>query len=443
MPDSRPRVQPAPTPVTKILYLMAKEAKNWKSLSGIRSPKYWLTPASCNVEPAIFLDQSGEKPVGASEINKLLGKDQAKLILGSNSKVYMPEELSRLFSWRPTPLRRLRNLEKVVGAKIPILIKEEYSSPTGSYKLNTALPQVFAAKSDGAAEIVSETGAGHWANALTYAASQLSLSATVFATEAALAKATGLERIANLRGSKIIVSRKTNVDANKRTNGLRGAISSAISYAKARVNRRYAMGCLLDHVVAHQSIIGIELLNQLNKLGMMPATIVGVAGGGSNLAGTALAFLHSNSKCRIVAVEDKNSASLTRGKLGIWPIDADGMLFARMYCLKQFIGTGPNALGLRYTGVAPVLSRLYEQGLVETEICSFSQAVFAGRLLARHEGIIVAIESAYALSKAIQLSQAGGRKQKIAAIVSIMTGDGRWDLSTYCSTRIRMSDTIL
>jgi tryptophan synthase beta chain len=347
--------------------------------------------------------------------------------------------------WRPSPLFRAHRLEKALGTPARIYYKYEGVSPAGSHKPNTAVPQAYYNAQEGIKKLVTETGAGQWGTALAFACALYDMECEVFQVGASFdAKPFRKLMIEAFGGtvhrspSQLTEVGKMLASDPKNLNGSLGiAISEAVEVAVQDPQTRYALGSVLNHVLMHQTIIGEEALLQMAKAGDTPTLIVGCTGGGSNFGGLAFPFLREKMagkiSPRILAAEPASCPSLTRGTYAYDFGDTAGMTpLMKMHTLgKDFIPDPIHAGGLRYHGMAPLISHIYELGLMDAQAVAQTECFSAAVQFARTEGIVPAPEPTHAIAIAIQEALKAKETGEETVILTALCGHGHFDLAAY------------
>ena len=351
-------------------------------------------------------------------------------------------DLYRLY--RPTPLRRATRLEEYLKTPARIYYKDESVSPSGSHKLNTALAQAYYNHKEKIKVITTETGAGQWGSALSYACYNFKLKCRVYMVKVSYEQKPYRKVLMNIWRAEVFPSPSSRTRAGREilkkfphsAGSLGIAISEAVEEAKKRKDTNYALGSVLNHVLLHQTIIGLEAKEQLKRLGERPDFIIGCVGGGSNYAGLAFPFVKDylkGEKIEFIAVEPRACPTLTRGKYLYDFGDAARMTpLILMYTLgHNFIPSPIHAGGLRYHGMAPLLSFLKEQRIIKAKAYYQNEVFQAAVLFAQLEGKIPAPETAHAIKAAIDKAKAARRQKKEAVILFNYSGHGHFDLSSY------------
>ncbi|HNT54646.1 MAG TPA: TrpB-like pyridoxal phosphate-dependent enzyme [Anaerolineaceae bacterium] len=359
----------------------------------------------------------------------------------------IPAEVREIYKlWRPTPLLRARRLEQFLDTPAHIYYKYEGVSPSGSHKSNTAVAQAFYNKIDGTRGLTTETGAGQWGSALAMACQFFGLDLEVFMVSSSYQQKPYRRALMQTYGAQVFASPSHRTASgrqilavNTHTNGSLGiAISEAVEVAiNSKGMKKYGLGSVLNHVLLHQTVIGEEALKQMDLAGEYPDVVIGCVGGGSNFAGIAFPFLRHNlrdgQRTRLLAVEPTATPSLTQGTYAYDFGDTAGMTpVMKMYTLgHDFMPPAIHAGGLRYHGMAPIISGLYDAGLVEA-VAVQQRAVFEAALMFnRSEGILPAPESAHAIRAAIDEALVAREAGDKRIILFNLSGHGHFDLSAY------------
>ena len=386
------------------------------------------------------------QPIGPDDLAPLFPMDLIMQEVSTDSYIDIPGEVLDVYRlWRPSPLFRAHRLEKALGTPARIYYKYEGVSPAGSHKPNTAVPQVFYNARAGVKKITTETGAGQWGTALAFACQIFGVECEVWQVRASYDAKPYRRTMMEVYGARVhpspsdlTASGRTILAADPASPGSLGiAISEAVEVAAQDPNTRYALGSVLNHVLLHQTIIGEEALLQLAKVGETPDLIVGCIGGGSNFAGLSFPFLREKLRGKmspgIRAVEPAACPSLTKGvyaydfgdTLGLTPL-------VKMHTLgHDFIPDPIHAGGLRYHGMSPLISHIYELGLMEAISKPQSECFEAGVLFARTEGILPAPEPTHAIAAAIDEALRCKQTGKEKVILMALCGHGHLDLGAY------------
>lgn len=383
-----------------------------------------------------LLDPATREPVEPSDMEKVFPAGFVEQEFSRERFLPIPDEVRELYAtYRPTTLRRCPRFEQAIGAKAEIYVKNEGESHTGAHKLNSALMQAYFAREEGTREITTETGAGQWGTAVSLACALFGLQATVFMTRCTHDQKPMRPAFIRLYGgevhpspSRLTESGRAYPEDHSGTLGI--AISEAMEYAVAR-GAKYVLGSVLNAVLAHQTVIGQEARKQLPR----PDVVVGCVGGGSNFAGLAFPYMRdefrSRTDRRYIAVEPTTCQSLGEGEYRYDSGDTAGLTpLLRMFTLgSDFMPPPIYTGGLRYHGVAPAVSALYQQGLIEQQSVQEKEAFEFGRLFARTEGILPAPESAHAVAAAARearLPENEGKK-----VLFNLSGHGLLSLPAY------------
>lgn len=411
-------------------------------------PKYWYNVrADMKNKPAPLLNPGTLQPMKAEELEGVFCKELVQQELDNeNRNIEIPEEIREYYKmFRPSPLMRAYNLEKQLGTPAKIYYKFEGNNTSGSHKLNSAIAQAYYAKKQGLKGVTTETGAGQWGTALSMACSYFGLDCKVFMVKVSYEQKPFRREVMRTYGAAVTpspsdttnVGRKMLQEFPNTTGSLGCAISEAVEVAVSTEGYRYVLGSVLNQVLLHQSIIGVETKIALDKYGIKPDIIIGCAGGGSNLGGLIAPFmgekLRGEADYRIIAVEPASCPSFTRGKY-VYDFCDTGMVcpLAKMYTLGNGFIPAPNhAGGLRYHGMSSVLSQLYDDGLMEARSVEQTQVFAAAEQFARTEGILPAPESSHAIRAAIDEALKCKETGEDKTIVFGLTGTGYFDMVAY------------
>lgn len=409
-------------------------------------PRYWynvLADLPFKLDPP--LDPETKKPVSPEKLAVIFPRPLIEQEVSDERFIAIPEPVLREYAvYRPTPLIRATFLEEYLQTPARIYYKYEGVSPTGSHKPNTALAQAYYNKIDGVKRLVTETGAGQWGSALAYAGAKFGLEVKVFMVKVSFHQKPMRKYMMNLYGANVTPSpsEETNfgrqvLSSDPENPGSLGiAISEALEVALSDARTKYSLGSVLNHVLLHQTVIGLELKRQLELIGEKVDVIFGCHGGGSNFAGTILPFVPdrlSGRNIRFVACEPSACPSLTKGRYEYDHGDTAGLTpLLKMYTLgKDFIPPRIHAGGLRYHGSAPIVARLVKEGLVEAEAFDQEEVFEAAKLFARVEGIVPAPESAHAIAGVLREAQKAKEERIEEVIVFTLSGHGLLDLTAY------------
>ena len=363
--------------------------------------------------------------------------------------IAIPQEVREIYRlWRPSPLCRAVRLEQALGTPAKIFFKYEGVSPAGSHKPNSAVPQAFYNKQAGITRLTTETGAGQWGSSLAFAGQMFGLEVRIYMVKVSYDQKPYRRLMMQTWGAEVFASPSPHTETGRRLlaenpdnpGSLGIAISEAVEEAAGRADTNYTLGSVLNHVVLHQSIIGLEAKKQLDKVGLYPDVVIGPCGGGSSFAGIAFPFLADKAAgdkraatLRCVAVEPTSCPTLTKGQYAYDFGDASGFTpLMKMYTLgHDFMPPGIHAGGLRYHGDSPLVSNLLHAGLIEAAAVPQLATFDAGVQFARAEGIIPAPESCHAIRQAIDEALACKATGEAKTILFNLTGHGHFDMSSY------------
>ena len=424
---------------------MSKQTKYL--LSEDQMPRHWYNIQADLPQAAPAVLHPGTlQPVGPADLAPLFPMDLILQEVSQERYIDIPEPVRDVFRlWRPAPLYRAHGLERALGTPAKIFYKYEGVSPAGSHKPNTAVPQAFYNAQSGTKRLVTETGAGQWGTSLSFAGSLFGLQVEVFQVRISYDQKPYRRAVMETYGARCVASPSTEtaygrsvLAKNPNHPGSLGiAISEAVELAVQRDDTKYALGSVLNHVLLHQTIIGLEAIEQMKMADTWPNVVIGCAGGGSNFAGIAFPFighgLRGGEKSRILAVEPAACPSLTRGTYAYDFGDTAGMTpLSKMHTLgSQFTPPGFHAGGLRYHGMAPLMSHCKELGLLEAVAYNQVECFEAGVLFARNEGIVPAPESNHAIKGAIEEALRCKREGKAETILFCLSGHGHFDMASY------------
>lgn len=411
-------------------------------------PRFWYNiNADSPVTPAPVLNPMTMEPVTPDFLSVLFPMEIILQEISTERYIEIPEEVREMYKlWRPTPLIRARRLEKALGTPAHIYYKYEGVSPSGSHKSNTALAQAFYNKISGTRALTTETGAGQWGSALSMAAKTFDLDLEVYMVKVSYEQKPYRRILMETYGAQVFASPTDRTQAGRAilaqdpnsTGSLGIAISEAVEVAAASNGaKKYSLGSVLNHVLLHQSVIGEECLKQMDMAGEYPDVVIGCVGGGSNFAGIAFPFLRENlregQRTRLLAVEPAATPSLTRGVYAFDYGDTARMApIVKMYTLgHDFIPAAIHAGGLRYHGMSPTISALYDAGLIQATSVRQREVFEAAVLFAQTEGNLPAPESAHAIRAAIDEALDAKQKGEKRVILFNLSGHGHFDLSAY------------
>lgn len=386
------------------------------------------------------------QPVGPADLAPLFPMDLILQEVSSDSYIDIPGEVLDVYrTWRPSPMFRARRLEKLLDTPARIYYKYEGVSPAGSHKTNTSVPQAYYNKKAGIKKLTTETGAGQWGTALSFACALFGLECEVWQVGGSYDMKPYRRLMMEVFGAKVHRSpsqlteagRKLSQDPKNMSGSLGIAISEAVEAAVQDPSVAYALGSVLNHVLLHQTIIGEEALKQLAKVGETPDLLVGCTGGGSNFSGLSFPFIREKLKGKmnpeIRAVEPASCPSLTRGTYAYDFGDTAGMTpLMKMHTLgHDFIPDPIHAGGLRYHGMAPLVSHIYELGMMTATTVGQKECFSAAVKFARTEGIVPAPEPTHAIAVAIQEALKAKETGEEKVILTALCGHGHFDLAAY------------
>ncbi len=417
-------------------------------LSENEIPTAWYNlRADMKNKPAPLLNPGTGQPLTAEEMSGIFCEELVKQELDNDTAYYpIPQEIQDFYKmYRPSPLVRAYCLEEKLGTPAKIYYKFEGNNTSGSHKLNSAAAQAYYAKQQGLKGVTTETGAGQWGTALSMACSYYNLDCKVFMVKISYEQKPFRREVMRTYGASVTPSPSTETAVGKKilaehpgtTGSLGCAISEAVEVAVSNPGYRYVLGSVLNQVLLHQSVIGLEAKAALDKYGVKPDIIIGCAGGGSNLGGLIAPFmgekLRGEADYRIIAVEPASCPSFTRGKFAYDFCDT-GMIcpLAKMYTLGSgFIPSPNHAGGLRFHGMSTILSQLYHDGYMEARAVEQTSVFEAAEIFARVEGILPAPESSHAIKAAIDEALKCKETGEEKTILFGLTGTGYFDLMAY------------
>jgi len=397
------------------------------------------------VPPA--LNPGTGQPLSPADLEPLFPMQLIEQEVSQERWIDIPEEVRSIYrQWRPTPLYRARRLEKALDTPAKIYYKYEGVSPAGSHKPNTAIPQAYYNKKAGVKRLTTETGAGQWGSSLSLAGTFFDLEIVVYMVKVSYHQKPYRRALMEAYGARVIASPSNETEAGRKvlreypdTNGSLGiAISEAVEVAAQDEHTKYALGSVLNHVLLHQTIIGQEVITQMELAGDYPDIVVGCTGGGSNFAGIAFPFMGAHLRgekdnIKFVAVEPAACPTLTKGKYAYDYGDIACLTpLVKMHTLgSSFVPQGIHAGGLRYHGMSPLLSHIVELGLVETRAETQLGCFAAGLTFARAEGILPAPEANHAVKGAIDEALRCKEEGVGKTILFNLCGHGHFDMQAY------------
>lgn len=398
-------------------------------------------------KPMPLLNPQTKEPLKEEDLYPLFAKELAHQEMNTtDSYIDIPEPVREQYkNWRPTPLVRAFGLEKALDTPAHIYFKNESVSPVGSHKLNSALAQAYYNKIDGTTNITTETGAGQWGASLAYAAKAFGLELAVYMVKVSYEQKPYRRSMMQAFGAQVIASPSMSTKAGRKIltehpthqGSLGTAISEAVELCMQTPNCKYTLGSVLNHVILHQTVIGLEAEKQMEMAGEYPDVVIGCFGGGSNFSGISLPFLgnqlRGGNKVRIIAAEPASCPKLSKGKFTYDFGDEAGYTpLLPMYTLgHNFMPSNIHAGGLRYHGAGAIPSQLMKDGLIESVAINQLTSFEAGTLFAQVEGIIPAPESAHAIAAAINEAIAARESGEKKVILFNLSGHGLIDMASY------------
>lgn len=411
-------------------------------------PKAWYNMrADMKNKPAPLLNPATHQPMTAEELSGVFCSELVQQELDNHTRdIEIPEDIRNFYKmYRPSPLVRAYCLEEKLGTPAKIYYKFEGNNTSGSHKLNSAIAQAYYAKKQGLKGVTTETGAGQWGTALSMACSYFGLDCKVYMVKCSYEQKPFRREVMRTYGASVTPSPSTETEVGRKilaehpgtTGSLGCAISEAVETAVTNEGYRYVLGSVLNQVLLHQSVIGLETKTAMDKYNIKPDIIIGSAGGGSNLGGLIAPFmgekLRGDADYRIIAVEPASCPSFTRGVYAYDFCDT-GMVcpLAKMYTLgSDFIPSANHAGGLRYHGMSSILSQLYDDGFMEAVSVKQTDVFQAAEEFARVEGILPAPESAHAIRVAIDEAMKCKETGEEKTILFGLTGTGYFDMVAY------------
>ncbi len=412
-----------------------------------RIPKAWYNIAADLPQPAPPVLHPGTgQPIGPGDLAPLFPMELIKQVVSQDREIEIPEPVREAYRmYRPSPLFRAHRLEKALDTPAHIYYKYEGGSPSGSHKPNTAIPQAYYNKAEGVTRLATETGAGQWGSALAFAGAAFGLEVKVYMVRASYDQKPYRRFLMETYGASVVASpsldtsygRKLLGETPDNTGSLGIAISEAIEDTVTHPGTKYSLGSVFDFVLLHQTVIGLETIEQMELAGEEPDTIIACAGGGSNFAGLAFPWLgrtfRGGRKYQVIAVEPEAAPSLTRGEYAYDFGDTAQMTpLIKMHTLgHDFIPDPIHAGGLRYHGMSPLVSLLKENGHIEARAVHQRSSFAAGVQFARTEGILPAPEPTHAIRAAIDEALAAKASGEKKVILFNLCGHGHFDLAAY------------
>ena len=417
-------------------------------LSENELPEAWYNVrADMKHKPAPLLNPATHKPMSFDDLRPVFCDELVRQELNdSDAWIPIPQEIREFYRmYRPSPLVRAYCLEKKLGTPAKIYYKFEGNNTSGSHKLNSAIAQAYYAKQQGLRGVTTETGAGQWGTALSMACSYFGLDCQVYMVKVSYEQKPFRREVMRTYGAKVTPSPSESTEVGRKilaefpgTGGSLGcAISEAVEAATKQNGYRYVLGSVLNQVLLHQTVIGLETMTAMDKYGVKPDIIIGCAGGGSNLGGLISPFmgrkLRGEADYRFIAVEPASCPSLTRGKFVYDFCDTGHVCpLAKMYTLgSEFIPSPNHAGGLRYHGMSSILSQLYDDKLMEARTVEQTEVFRAAQEFARVEGILPAPESSHAIKVALDEAKKCTETGEAKTILFGLTGTGYFDMYAY------------
>ena len=412
-----------------------------------RIPRAWYNiVADLPKPPAAVLHPGTGQPIGPADLAAIFPMSLILQEVATEREIEIPQPVRDVYKlWRPAPLHRAVRLERALDTPARIFYKYEGASPAGSHKPNTAVAQAFYNREAGITKLSTETGAGQWGSSLAFAGALFGLEVKVYMVKVSYQQKPYRRALMETYGATCIPSPSTETEsgrailaADPNSPGSLGiAISEAVEVAAQNADTNYALGSVLNHVLLHQTVIGIEAIEQMDLAGFWPDVVIACAGGGSNFAGLAFPFigkkLREGTDVRVVAVEPAACPTLTRGTFAYDFGDTAHLTpLVKMHTLgSQFVPPGFHAGGLRYHGMAPLVSHLKELGLIEARAVHQTPCFEAGVAFARAEGIVPAPESTHAVRVAIDEALAAKAEGRARTILFNLSGHGHFDMQAY------------
>jgi tryptophan synthase beta chain len=416
-------------------------------MSEERIPRAWYNiAADLPAPPPPVLHPGTGKPIGPDDLSPLFPMALIGQEVSTERAIEIPDPVREIYRlWRPTPLYRARRLEQKLGTKARIFYKYEGVSPAGSHKPNTAVAQAFYNKQQGVAKLTTETGAGQWGSALAFAGAVFGLEVKIYMVRVSYDQKPYRRALMETYGAKCVPSPSKETASGRAIlaehpdspGSLGIAISEAVEVAAQSADTKYSLGSVLNHVLLHQTVIGIEAIEQMEAADAYPDVVIGCAGGGSNFAGIAFPFLGKKLRekrdVRVIAVEPAACPSMTRGRYAFDFGDTAHLApVAKMYTLgSAFIPPGFHAGGLRYHGMSPMVSHCLALGLIEARAYHQTPCFEAGVMFARAEGIVPAPESCHAVRAAVDEALKAREEGKSPTILFNLSGHGHFDMQAY------------
>jgi len=410
-------------------------------------PKTWYNIAADLPKPlAPPLHPGTLKPIGPDDLAPLFPMALIGQEVSQEREIEIPEPVRNIYKqWRPSPLFRAKKLETTLDTPVKIYYKYEGVSPTGSHKPNTAVAQAFYNKEEGTKKIVTETGAGQWGSSLAFACSLFKIDLDVYMVKVSFEQKPYRKMLMQTYGARCVASPSNETNTGKailkkdpnNPGSLGIAISEAIEMAAQKDTTKYSLGSVLNHVLMHQTVVGNEAMMQMEMAGDYPDILVGCTGGGSNFSGLAFPFIgkkfRDNQNIKVIACEPRSCPSLTKGKY-VYDFGDTGHLtpLVKMHTLgSQFIPPATHSGGLRYHGMAPMVSHLKELGIIEAKAFGQKECFEAGVKFANVEGIVPAPEATHAVKGAMDAAIECKKNGQSKTILFNLCGHGHFDMQAY------------
>ena len=410
-------------------------------------PTHWYNiMADLPAPPPAVLHPGTGKPCTADDLRPLFPDELIAQEMSTEREIPIPDEVRDILRlWRPAPLYRARRLERILDTPARIYYKHEGVSPAGSHKPNTAIAQAYYNKMAGVKRLTTETGAGQWGSSLAMACNFFGLDCKVFMVKVSYHHKPYRRALMETYGASVVASPSTETVAGRAVlqrdpecaGSLGIAISEAVEIAAQRDDTKYALGSVLNHVLLHQTVIGLECFKQMEMAGDEPDVIIGCAGGGSNFSGISFPYLGRKLKGgrspRVIAVEPDACPTLTLGRYAYDHGDTAKLTpLLKMFTLgSSFVPPGIHAGGLRYHGMAPLVSHVLDLGLIETAAVPQLEVFESGVRFARAEGIVPAPEASHAVAIALREAQRCKEQGKAETILFNLSGHGHFDMQSY------------
>ena len=410
-------------------------------------PTHWYNIMADLPEPlAPPLHPGTGQPIGPEDLTPLFPMELIKQEVSAEREIVIPDEVRDIYKqWRPTPMFRARRLERALDTPAKIYYKYEGVSPAGSHKPNTAIAQAYYNKAEGITKLSTETGAGQWGSSLAFAGALFGLEVDVYMVKVSFQQKPYRKALMESYGARCVASPSDETEAGRAilkdspnsAGSLGIAISEAVEIAATRDDTKYSLGSVLNHVLMHQTVVGQEAVKQLEMAGDYPDVVVGCTGGGSNFAGITFPFLgeklRGGKDVKVIAVEPAACPTLTRGKYA-YDFGDTGHLtpLVKMHTLgSTFIPPGFHAGGLRYHGMAPLVSHVQELDLISSKAYHQTECFAAGIQFAHEEGILPAPEANHAVKGAIDEALRCKEEGKSETILFNLCGHGHFDMQAY------------